>query len=150
MAAIAAAVVLALSCAALVFSSGPTSAASFPKTVYGHVYDSADHAVEGATVSVEIWNGGTLRYTEPDVVSECDGFYTVSIGGDYWDIGNTIKVTATFGLVSGTGSVAADGGPTQTVDVHFAEEIPEFSMMLVPAFLMVALFMLARAGRRNR
>jgi hypothetical protein len=134
----------------LSFSSGSASAAAFPKIVSGHVYDNGANPVVGATVVVQIWDGTTLRYTEPSVTTNEEGFYTVSVGGSYWDPGNTIKVNATVVPFYVTNSAIADSGPAQTIDVQFTEVIPEFSSMLVVVVSMVALFVLMSARKKSQ
>lgn len=141
---------LALLCVALLFSSGGGMAASWPKGVSGHVYDSGDEIVVGATVVVEIWDGATLRYTQPSVTTDSEGFYTVTIGTSSWDTGDTIKVTATDGVFSGSSSTAATPDPAQTIDVHLTEEIPEFSGMFLVVVSLVTMFAVMRIGRKRR
>jgi hypothetical protein len=148
-----AAVVLALLFlySTLSFSSGPATAASWPKDVSGYVYDDSDDLVVGADIDVEIWNGGTLRYTYPlDVTTDDEGFYAVSIGSENWDVGNTIRVNATEGSFRGTNSTVADSGPAQTIDVHFTEVIPEFGSVLVVVVSMVALIVLMSARKKSQ
>jgi hypothetical protein len=140
-------------CVVLALSSGPVSAASWPKDVSGNVYEGdSGHPVVGADIDVEIWNGGTLRYTYPlDVTTDDEGFYAVSIGGENWDVGNTIKVTASYDSNQKTESVVADSGPAQTVDVIFPYAIPQLAGMVGTLITVVAIGVLALALlRRNR
>jgi archaellum component FlaF (FlaF/FlaG flagellin family) len=148
----AAVALILMTCGALALFSGHVSAAAFPKIVSGHVYEGdSSHPVVGATVAVEIWNGATLRYTEPSVLTNGAGFYAVSIGGSYWDPGNTIKVTVDYDLNQKSESVVADSGPAQTVDVTFPYAIPQLAGMVGTLTTVVAIGVLAMVLlRRNR
>jgi len=111
--------------------------AAGPKSVWGYVYDQFDSPVIGAHVNVSIWSGTTYRTAyEKDSIDE--GFYEVSLSGTDWDIGNIIKVNATWGSYEGTNSTAADETSDQQIDVKMIDTIPEFGGRLSIALIVVA------------
>ena len=111
-------------------SSEQGSAATWPKNVRGYVEDSAGTRIEGANVTVEMWNGITLRKTLYCDATDSDGFYQVTFAMGDWDEGNTIEVTARLGIDSATNSTTADALPMQYIDVTLGIVIPEFGALL--------------------
>jgi len=115
-------------------------AALFPTIVRGFVWDSAGTPVEGADVSVSTIQGVTTRGTYTDT-TDANGFYSVTFPGAEWDVGDTIKTTATFsGNQEDNETIAADA-VVQWVNVTYTFEIPEFgsSLGLIAAGGMVGL-----------
>lgn len=144
----------------LVFFSEPVSAANGdPKDVSGYVYEGdSSHPVEGATIVLEIWDGTDLRSTCDPVETDEDGFYFVVIGslyGEYWEAGDILKVTATYGASQKSESIIADTGPAQVVpDIVFPYAIPQLAgvagtMIAVVAVGAIAVVFL-RKNRLNR
>lgn len=108
------------------------SAGVGPLIVDGTVRDSLLQNVSGASVTVQIKNGATVRDTQT-TTTNATGFYTLSINPELWDIGNTVVVTATKGADSGDASATIDNDFGMTVNVTFGgSSIPELS---TPALL---------------
>jgi hypothetical protein len=123
------AVLISLSALLLVvmmFSANLASAGPGPKAVRGYIWDNMGNTVEGAHVLVEIINPGNGAVkASGSYDSDEDGFYSVLFGNFDWDVGDTIKVTATYNSVPRSNSTVADANPIQMVDVTFPFEIPQ-------------------------
>jgi hypothetical protein len=119
------AVIILLSLGVIVTVSENSSAASFPKTIYGHVFEGDhSHPVENAHVVIETRDsGGTVRQILTDD-TDADGFYTVTTTDD-WALVATIDVTASYDSTQKTVSVADDNGPAQNIEVPFPYAIPQ-------------------------
>ncbi len=98
-------------------------AATGPLIVDGHIYSETDALVSGASVTVSVYNGATLRSSQA-TTSDGSGFYTVTFGNSDWDLGNTIRVTASKLTSSGQNETTATDS-FMTIDVHFGTVIPE-------------------------
>ncbi len=114
--------------AALVFvslmsMSGPAAAGPANLTVYGWVYDSAGDPINGAGIVVEV-RAGTFPTTS--TTTDSDGFYMVDFDDAVWNIGDTVRTTATYDTVEEWAEVPAEADTTVQIDIHFAFEIPEF------------------------
>jgi hypothetical protein len=106
-----------------------SSAASFPKNIWGYVYEGdTSHPVVGAVVVVKTYDGSNnLRQTLTDPGTDSTGMYTVSTTDD-WALVATIEVTATYGGTNqDTVSVADNDGPSQRIDVPFPYAIPQLA-----------------------
>ena len=118
-------VIILLCLVVIVAVSENSSAASFPKTIYGHVFE-GDHSqpVYNAYVVIETKDsGGTVRQTLTDYTDSA-GFYTVSTTDD-WAFVATINVTASYDSTQETVSVADNDGPAQNIEVPFPYAIPQ-------------------------
>ena len=125
-AAISGIVVIILVCLGVILAvSENSSAASFPKTIYGHVFEGDhSHPVENAYVVIETKDsGGNVRQTLTDYTDSA-GFYTVSPTDD-WALVATIDVTASYDSTQDTVSVADNDGPAQQIEVPFPYAIPQ-------------------------
>ncbi len=124
-----------------------------PLTVAGHVYDLAGQPLEGANVVVTILGtGGTASG-----VTDATGAYVAQpdIPVDKYDLGNTIRVVATYNSAQETVDVIVnqtvhDEG-FAVIDVHYTYEIPEFGsgIGLAFAFVAVAAIAVILLGRRS-
>jgi len=137
------------------FSSEEGSAAFWPKNVKGYILDHMGAPVEGANVTIEMWNNSTLRKTFYEDSTASDGFYTVTFEGKDWDENNTIKVTARLGEFTASNSTLANSMPIQYVNVTLWTVIPEFGALLGSPLTFVSIGLVAivilsvRARRRN-
>lgn len=153
--AVAAVAVVFASIVALALVPGPASAAPFPKPISGHVYvGDSGHPAVGASVLIEVWDGGASpSYTSETVLADEDGFYTITIAGENWDEGDTLKAVASYESDQASTSVAADDGP-QTIDVIFPYAIPQLAgvagaLVALAAVGVLALFFLRRGMRAD-
>ncbi len=123
------AVLISLSALLLVvmmFSANLASAGPGPKSVRGYIWDNMGNRVEGAHVLVEIINPGNGQVKISDTFdSDSNGFYSVMFGPFDWEVGDTIKVTATYNSVPRSNTTSADANAIQFVDVTFPFEIPQ-------------------------
>ena len=114
---------------AAVMMTVPTSsnAGTFPKLVYGYVWDAAGTPLEDADVTVNIKRPDTtIRSTLTDTTLS-GGDYMVSFSQEDWEIGDTIEVISTYhgNQESNTTDPISAEGP-QMVNISYAFEIPEF------------------------
>ena len=118
------AVIILLSLGVIVTVSENSSAASFPKTIYGHVFEGDhSHPVANAHVVIETRDsGGTVRQTLTDYTDSA-GFYYVDANDD-WDFVATIDVTV-YVPTQKTVSVADNDGPAQQIEIPFPYAIPQ-------------------------
>ena len=100
-------------------------AAAGPKNVRGYVWDNAGRPIEGASVSVTVKTSADVPTTNSTTTNSA-GFYSVSFGPSYWDVGKKINVTATYNANQQTNSTTAIDYPVQFVNVTFPFEIPVF------------------------
>ena len=140
---------------AMAFMALPQGAVAetFPKGVNGRVYDSIANPIEGANVTVVVKDGETVTATYYYDETLSDGYYSITVAHNEWEVGYTIEVTAKFGAAEDTETVVADSAPFQTVDLTLPMTIPEFGGLLgsSAAFItvvMIAMFILF--GRRKR
>jgi hypothetical protein len=132
--------------------SKTTILASDPKSVWGYVYDEFGDPVNGAHVNVSIWTGSTFRSAiEIDTIDP--GFYEAVFASAQWDVGNIIKVTATWGSLLWLNTTVAVIGPDQNIDLSLVNLIPEFGGQLsvtpvVVASVMVLLLVFRRKPRQ--
>jgi len=119
-------VVLILLCLVVIVTvPGNSSAASFPKAIFGHVFE-GDHShpvVNAHVVIVTKDSGGTVRQTLTDDTDSA-GFYTVS-PTDEWLLVATIEVTASYDSTQTTVTVDDNDGPSQQIEVPFPYAIPQ-------------------------
>jgi len=101
-----------------------------PKIVQGYVNDTVGNPLEGALVTVEVVAQDTsnVRDTQTDTTGS-DGYYMVTFSFDKWDIGDTIRVTATYDSNQQLNQTVASGDASQQVNVNFGFAIPEFSSL---------------------
>jgi hypothetical protein len=114
-------------CASSPPSTMSTIAAATPLVVEGHVYDSLDHPVGGADVSVTVrhTSGGSMtKY----VTTTPEGYYGVTFVKDDWNVNDLIDVVATYDAetASSLDNLAESSG-YEMIDVYFSVPIPEFS-----------------------
>lgn len=153
-AAVAAAIVAAALLIAL--SLNPASDGSVagpgPLDVRGTVYDSLGSPVAGANVTVKIIHLSITIATLWYDSTESNGLYSVWFGMSDWNVGDTIEVTAKYGLDQATNSTVANADPVQAVDVHIGSlVIPEFGGLLLSplAFASVGSIALILVFRRR-
>jgi len=101
-------------------SAGPN-----PLIVRGVIYDSVGSTVEGAEVTVTMYNGATPVSTHTDV-SDSVGFYSTSFLVAEWEVGYNVVVVAVYEGSPEDATAVAPNANTLDVDVHFTFEIPEF------------------------
>jgi hypothetical protein len=121
-----------ISIAALVLlGSMPAAAETGPKTVMGTVYDNSGNPLADADITAVVINAGnsTIMATEIDVTGP-EGAYSVTFDPAVWQIGDTLRVTATYSSVQQTNQTTATIAPFQIVDVHFTTAIPQFGSLL--------------------
>jgi len=116
------------------------AAQGFPKGVVGIVRDQAGTRVQGALVTVKLFDGLTEKDSQ-STTTDALGRYTTTFGNA--EVGWTIEVSATFNSQTETNSTDCDSEPYQTVDVTFKFEIPEFGTMLGAIVVALALSILA-------
>jgi len=104
-------------------------AATTPKIVEGHAYDSLGQPVDGASVSVTMKHSGggsTTKY----YTTVSGGYYMVTFTKDEWNVNDLIDVVATYDSETASSlDNLADSSGLQTIDVYFSVPIPEFSGM---------------------
>lgn len=112
---------------AMMFSASFASAGPGPKAVRGYVWDNAGRPLNGAHVLVEILVDSTTTVRTSDTYDTgADGFYSVLFGNFDWELGDTIRVTATYNSNQRTNSTTATSAPIQFVNVTFPFEISQF------------------------
>ena len=123
-------VIIGLVLLSAAITSDNVTAGSFPKGVVGVVRDSAGTPLEGADVTVNMLDGAgpTIRDTQTDT-TDSDGQYAVTFALEYWEVGDTIDVIATYNAAEETNSSTADILPFNQVDITYAFEIPEFGSL---------------------
>jgi len=119
-------------------ASIPSPAAAGPSnlTVYGWVYDSAGNPLEGADILVQVMAGSNP--TEPGTTNS-EGYYQVEFDLADWQIGDTVRTTATYNTIEDYEEAVATSSTMVNIDIHFAFEIPEFGSLpgVLVATLMV-------------
>lgn len=105
----------------------PTAAGPANLTVIGYVYDNAGTPLEGADILVEVRAGS---FPTRSATTDEDGFYLVDFDLADWQIGDTVRTTATYNTVEEFEEGVADGSTVVNLDIHFAFEIPEFGSLL--------------------
>jgi phosphatidate phosphatase APP1 len=105
-------------------------AAATIKVVFGHVNDSLQASVPGVGVTVTAKIDSTVHKILT-TTTDNSGFYTVTFGASDWFVNDIIQVDVTYDSLSATNSTVANALPSQSVDVQFAEVIPEFSSAFV-------------------
>lgn len=135
---------IVLTSSLLLASSEQGSAETFPKNVRGYVLDSMGTPIPDASVTINIrWAlGDTIRATYPTTAGP-DGFYSESVFGADWDVGDRIEVIAQHESFFGTNSVTADVSGIQTVDVTIGIVIPEFGALLGTPLTFVSIGLVA-------
>jgi hypothetical protein len=129
-------------------------ASLFPKPVSGYVYDTGGLPVQGANVTVKMYNGVTLtgtQYYTP--LSDVDGFYFVTFAPAEWEVGYTISITVTKNLLTGTNTTLATDAPDQWLNATLGIFIPEFSgyaVVIVGGFAMLAILAVKASPRRAK
>jgi len=97
------------------------TAASGPLIVFGTVYDSSGNPVEGADVTVTVIGSAAPPQSVQSIVG---GFYTVTFDMTDWNIGDTVRVVASFGGESGENQTTAVSVDLE-IDVSLVSAIPE-------------------------
>ena len=146
------ALIVALFALGISISSDSASAEAVPKIIEGHVYDHAGVPLSGAGVVVKMKIGATVHGTLSTSTNPA-GFYTVSFDGPQWMIGDTIEVTATYGVDQKINdALTADDSDAQVVDVYFDFEIPEFGSVagVLVAATAIGLAACVFLGRRRK
>jgi hypothetical protein len=148
-------VVLLVVSSGLMLGSRRGEAGPWPVNVRGYVEDLAHNKIQGANVTVEMVNTGsvvtaTLWYDS----TLSSGLYTVSFQSGDWDPGYTIRVTARYGSDTGQNSAVATSDGMQWVNVTVSTVIPEFSGLLglsmpLVTIGMMAIFVVGCRGRRR-
>jgi len=103
------------------------AAQGFPKAVIGTVRDQAGTPVQGALVIVKMFDGTTEKDSQSATTNTL-GRYTTTFGDAV--AGWRIEASATYNSQTETNITTCDGVATQTVDITFQFEIPEFGTML--------------------
>jgi hypothetical protein len=128
--------------------SSPVAAGSADLTVYGWVTDSNGDPVEGADILIEVLAGTNPQLT---TTTDSDGFYQVDFDMADWQIGDTVRTTATYGAAppeSNTG--VADATTMLNIDVQFTTEIPEFGSLTGVLVTMVIIGVVATVSMRRK
>jgi hypothetical protein len=121
----------ALVLAALLASTGQTSAGDGSKIIRGWVWDSAYRNVTDASIVVTVWEDSTKtnqRASLADTTDE-DGFYSVWFGPSDWYVGDYIEVIATTNgkqTLNNTTATSSVPLPYQYINITYPFEIPEF------------------------
>jgi len=119
------------------------------KVVFGHVNDSLLNPVPGAGVTVTAKIDSTVHKIST-TTTDNSGFYTVTFGLSDWFVNDIIQVDVTYDSLSATNSTVANANSSQTVDVQFAEAIPEFnSALMVTLSTIVLIVAVVRSYRRD-
>jgi hypothetical protein len=118
-------------------------------TVYGFVKDNAGNPVDGAGVVVTDVQTTASQATTTD----SSGFYIVEFDLAQWNVGDTIRVVATFNSVQEENTTTASDLGTEQVDINYTTEIPEFgsvagSLVAVIAVAGVATLFVWKKPRR--
>ena len=125
------------------------TAASAPLIVTGTIYDSSGNLVEGADVNVTVIRS-ILPWPSQTYVSIEGGFYVVTFDMTDWQIGDTVKVVASFGGENGENQTTADSSPLE-INVTLVAAIPELhdtaSVMLTVGAMAALVILVARRRR---
>ncbi len=116
-------------CGLVSLAATDVSAETVIKIIDGHVYDPNGDPLEGADVSVSIYNGATWINTYSTTTDQ-DGFYTITIAPSDWNVGYNITVEATFNSEQVSDTIVADATFGQTVDLQFPLGIPQFGTII--------------------
>jgi len=131
----------------VVFRAGTAAADNL--IVFGTVYDSNGIAVEGADVNVTVI-GSIVPSPYQLTASIVGGFYTVTFVSTDWQIGDTVKVVASFGGESGENQTTA-ASENLEIDAHLVAAIPELdgpaSVMLTVGGTAALVLLVARRRR---
>jgi len=106
---------------------GQGSAADFEKPVDGRVYDEFGDPLLGVRVTLTVYHGGDVGYTDwMDTIT--GGFFTFTVPASYWFVGDTFEVVAVDEGVpeSNTGVATLDDFEFTGWDIHFPTAIPQF------------------------
>lgn len=97
-----------------------------PLSVRGYIYDSVGRTVEGAEVTVAMYNGMSMVSSHTDT-SDDEGYYSTLFLVTEWEIGYTIVVIAVYeGNPESAPLTTAPDSTFIDIDVQFSFEIPEF------------------------
>jgi len=125
------------------------TAASDNLIVNGTIYDSSGNPVEGADVNVTVIRS-ILPWPSQTYVSIEGGFYVVTFIMTDWQIGDTVKVVASFGGESGENQTTADSAYLE-INVTLVATIPELhgsaSVMLTVGSMTALILLVARRRR---
>ncbi len=127
--------------------SVPASAGPANLVVYGYVTDSNGDPVEGADVLVE--NLDTVCSPLTDTTDSL-GRYQVSFDLAYWQIGDTLRTTVTFGGNEESATGVADEFATLQIDVQFTLAIPEFGSLTGVLVTMGIIGIIATVSMRRK
>ncbi|MGB2582329.1 MAG: hypothetical protein WBD03_07660 [Thermoplasmata archaeon] len=121
---------------AMLFVPAQTDAASQGTFVRGWIWDSEYRNVTGASVVVNMTDGGSTVSSKSDTTDE-EGFYSVGFLLSEWDVGNEIWIIVTYEGKQDTNHTPAIDSLVQYVNLTYTFEIPEFGSvtgMAVAAF----------------
>jgi hypothetical protein len=103
--------------------SGTSRAAEdFDLLVFGYVYDEGGNPAEGVPVVVEELDTAAGGSDTTDAL----GRYMVTIAKEDWNIGDDVRVTATYSAVELIDTAVADDTYQIQIDFHYEYAIPEF------------------------
>jgi hypothetical protein len=125
--------ILLLSIGFAVMTSEDASAATGPTRVQGDVHDTSGNHADGAQVFVEFLNKdtGLPRARTWSGTTDSAGYYqTTQWGTSDWEVGDTIRVTATISSEQEIETQLATNTFTQIVDVYFPTAIPQFGSLV--------------------
>jgi hypothetical protein len=114
--------------AAMLYAPAPAEAGPSDISVRGWVWDSAYREVEGASVVVNVIDGGSTVTTE-STTTDGDGFYSVFLLAAEWNVGNTFQIVVTFDSKQDTNQTIATSAAIQYVNLTYTFEIPEFGSL---------------------
>ena len=136
--------------AVLMFASPPVAAGPANLTVYGYVYDNAAQPLEGAGVVVEVRAG---TFPSESAITDSDGYYQVDFDYTLWQIGDTIRTTATYGSYQEFEEAPAEADTLMQIDITFSYEIPEFGSfvgVVVATVLMGSVAVISMRRQRTK
>ncbi|UCE91288.1 MAG: hypothetical protein JSV90_07715 [Methanobacteriota archaeon] len=113
--------------AIIVTVPGNSEAGTFPKLIYGYVWDGAGTPLEGADVTVNIRRPDTSIRATLTSATQLNGDYMVTFAPADWEIGDTIEAISTYQghqESNSTGPITME--EPQWVNISYAFEIPEF------------------------
>jgi hypothetical protein len=99
--------------AAMLYAPAPAEAGPSDISVRGWVWDSAYREVEGASVVVNVIDGGSTVTTE-STTTDGDGFYSVFLLAAEWNVGNTFQIVVTFDSKQDTNQTIATSTPSRS------------------------------------
>jgi hypothetical protein len=119
--------------------------------VDGKVTDSAGRPMNGADVVVVMKNG-TITVDTQTSSTDSEGFYTVNLGLDKWEVGFNVISTATYNSVEVSDNATLSDFPFITIDLQYTFEIPQFGSILgfVAAAALVGVIAVVFLARKSK